>query len=161
LLCLLLEYIYIYYPSHNNSNNSNSNNNDDNSSIDNNRIKNIDFFNTSILYPIAMFICWLPSQLYNILYSNTIEYSSSYLLINNCLHIIAPLYGLLLSLIFYNKTYKARIILINILRYILVRLKIIEKSNEIELRESSKTISTSDISIDDVIHNSLIVRILE
>jgi hypothetical protein len=104
-----------------------------------------------------MFFCWLPSQFYNIVHATSSD-SSLDILIGNILHVIPPLYGLLLSLIFYTKTDKARTEWINVFR----KLKLIEKSNEVELRESSKTVESLDIPIDDgTVDNILVVRIFE
>jgi len=117
--------------------------------------ENSESLKTLLLYPTAMFICWFPSQFYNTLHKTTSETTTN-LTIGNALHILAPLYGLLLSLIFYTKTDKARTEWKNIL----TSLKLIQKSNEVELRESSQSIS-SDMSVGDVVKNNLIVRILE
>ena len=132
--------IYIYYPSKHNQNEIS-------------RPHKVKFLKTLLLYPAAMFICWVPSQFYNLVSG---ESSPTQALIYDCFHILSPLYGLLLSLIFYTRTDKARTEWINIL----IRLKFIKESNEIELRESSNTIS-SDISLGDSVENTLVLRILE
>ena len=131
-------YIFTYYPSQ-----------------DSLPSHNIGFFKTLLLYPIAMFICWFPSQFFFTLIISSTETTQADT-IGNILHILAPLYGLFLSLIFYTKTDKARVEWINIF----TRLRLIGQPNEVELRESSYTVS-SDMPVCDVVENTLVVRILE
>jgi len=138
-------FIFIYYPSQHSDN------------VVNLQSDKIRYLKTVLLYPIAMFVCWFPSQFYyTCLAPPEGENTDRSFFIGNLLHVICPLYGLFLSLIYYTETDKARTLWTNIF----IKLKLIRNSKEVELRESSQTID-SDIHICDVVENTLINRILE
>ena len=61
---------------------------------------------TMILYPVAMLVTWGPSQIFSILFSNS--ETNSTICLWDYLHLLAPLYGLALAIIFYSRTKYAR-----------------------------------------------------
>jgi len=63
-------------------------------------------FETMIWYPLAFFITWLPSQLYNQMVPNSI--TTRQILLRDYFQSIAPLYGFFLAIIFYTKTVDGR-----------------------------------------------------
>jgi len=86
---------------------------------------------TMILYPMAMICCWLPSQIYNYICPPE-KPTNNELLVNNIFHILAPQYGLCLSIIFYSRTKKAREELLKIIKPIHEL-----EEQDIEIRDSS------------------------
>lgn len=126
-------YIYTYY-----------------SSFDVFKARNIDSLNTVLLYPLAMLVCWLPSQLEGIIVPATTTSKQDAAILDNATHIIAPMYGLLLTLIYYTKTKQA----VNEWRNIFQRL-ISSEFNEIELRDSNRESDTTTVK------NIIGVRITE
>jgi hypothetical protein len=63
-------------------------------------------FETMIWYPLAFFVTWLPSQLYNQMVPNST--TTRQILLRDYFQMIAPLYGCFLAIIFYTKTADAR-----------------------------------------------------
>ena len=59
-------------------------------------------FRTIILYPVAMLVTWGPSQVLGVI--TKARYYEAF----NYLHVLAPLYGLVLAIIFYSRTKYAR-----------------------------------------------------
>lgn len=106
------------------------------SSYDVFKARNIDALNTVLLYPLAMLICWLPSQLEGIIIPATTTSKQDADIINNATHIIAPMYGLLLTLIYYFQTELAIKEWKNIFRYLIS--SDTKEFDEIELRDSNR-----------------------
>lgn len=63
---------------------------------------------TMILYPTAMVLCWLPSQIFGLYVNISQDYSNNNRITDNAMHTICPLYGLLLTLIYYIRTKGAK-----------------------------------------------------
>jgi len=121
ILITIRIYIYTYY-----------------SSYDVFKSRNIDALNTVLLYPLAMIICWLPSQLEGIIIPATTTSKENADIINNATHIIAPMYGLLLTLIYYIKTKNAIKEWKNIFQYIISSSNNNKEFDEIEFRDSNR-----------------------
>lgn len=99
---------------------------------------------TMILYPISLILCWLPSQLYAIIIelSPPSPLSNTRIYLSDALYMLAPMNGLLLSLIFYIKTSEAKKEWMSIFRNL-----ISNESSDVEMRESTE--------------NTMVVRITE
>jgi len=106
-----------------------------NSSVDVFKAQKFEALNTVLLYPLAMIFCWLPSQLEGIIVPATTTSQQDAAVLDNATHIIAPMYGLLLTLIYYTKTKQA----VTEWKKIFRRLtSSAEQSDEIELRDSNR-----------------------